>query len=433
MAQRCALIVDDSRTARQALGQVLASNQLRVETAESAEQALEFLSHARPDVIFMDHMMPGMDGFQAVRAIKNNPATATIPIMMYTSQEGELYVGQARALGAVGVLPKQIKPVEVSEVLKSLRLVGEDAESPLPALPDPERAGDAAAVRPEASARDWGELHQWLQEMFEHLCQDLRVDVETSVQRLFAERDAGQAPARKRAVVLPIVTLAMAGVAGVFFWLHLDTQRKWQAAVEQNIGLMAALNSRRGDVAAGLGDAPARVPDPPRDAQPGRDQDFLAALEWGVNQSGTYPPDQVPLGEERLESLTGLLQRLTQLGFAGTVQINTYIGEFCYANSGAENFALAADDLPAERCDRIGLTPEEARSVSARQSVGFANFLQSRGRAAPIRVQVEPHGSGAPLVAYPALAQGITAGEWNRIARQNNRVTFRIIPDRGGA
>jgi len=41
--------------------------------------------------------MPGMDGFEAVSAIKNNPHTATIPIMMYTSQEGELYVGQARA------------------------------------------------------------------------------------------------------------------------------------------------------------------------------------------------------------------------------------------------------------------------------------------------------------------------------------------------
>jgi CheY-like chemotaxis protein len=431
MAQRCALIVDDSRTARQALGEVLASNQLRVETAESAEQALEFLSHARPDVIFMDHMMPGMDGFQAVRAIKNNPATATIPIMMYTSQEGELYVGQARALGAVGVLPKQIKPVEVSEVLKSLRLVGEEAEAPPPALQDAARVADAAEVRPEASARDWGELHQWLQEMFEHLGQDLRVDIETSVQRLFAERDAGQAPPRKRAVVLPTVALAMAGVAAVFFWLHLDTQRKWQAAVEQNIGLMAALNSRRGDVAEETG-ASARVPDPPRDVQPGRDRNFLAALEWGVNQSGTYPPDQPPLGDERLESLTGLLQRLTQLGFTGTVQINTYIGEFCYANSGTENFALAADDLPAERCDRIGLTPEEARSVSARQSVAFANFLQSRDRAAPIRVLVEPHGSGAPLVPYPALAQGITAGEWNRIARQNNRVTFRIMPDRGG-
>jgi CheY-like chemotaxis protein len=76
-------------------------------------------------VIFMDHLMPGMDGFQAVQSIKNNPRTATIPIMMYTSQEGELYLGQARALGAVGVLPKQIKHADVSKVLEQLHLVGE--------------------------------------------------------------------------------------------------------------------------------------------------------------------------------------------------------------------------------------------------------------------------------------------------------------------
>ena len=100
--QKCALIVDDSKSARHVLRKLLTAHQLRVETAESAEDALAYLSTARPDVIFMDHMMPGMDGFQAVRAIKDNPATATIPIMMYTSQEGELYVGQARALGAVG-------------------------------------------------------------------------------------------------------------------------------------------------------------------------------------------------------------------------------------------------------------------------------------------------------------------------------------------
>jgi CheY-like chemotaxis protein len=76
-------------------------------------------------VIFMDHLMPGMDGFQAVQAIKNNPRTATIPIMMYTSQQGELYVGQARALGAVGVLPKLVKPVEVSKILYQLNLLPE--------------------------------------------------------------------------------------------------------------------------------------------------------------------------------------------------------------------------------------------------------------------------------------------------------------------
>ena len=123
MAVKRALIVDDSKSARLFLARILEKYELDVDNAENAESAIEYLATHRPDVIFMDHMMPGMDGFQAVQAIKNNPLTATIPIMMYTSQEGELYLGQARALGAVGVLPKQIKQADVSKILYQLHLV----------------------------------------------------------------------------------------------------------------------------------------------------------------------------------------------------------------------------------------------------------------------------------------------------------------------
>ena len=127
--RKTALVVDDSETARLVLQKILETHDLEVDTAESAEDAIDYLSDSRPDIIFMDHEMPGMDGLEAVSAIKDNPATATIPIMMYTAQQGELYVGQARALGAIGVLPKQLEPVEVSKVLESLRIIGEDAES----------------------------------------------------------------------------------------------------------------------------------------------------------------------------------------------------------------------------------------------------------------------------------------------------------------
>src|SRR5262245_55652969 len=119
------LIVDESRSARVVLSRMLGQHGLAVDTAESAEQALEYLGQARPDVIFMDHLMPGMDGFQAVKAIKSDPQTATIPLMMYTSQEGELYVSQARALGAVGVLPKTVRPVDVSRILYQLHLLAD--------------------------------------------------------------------------------------------------------------------------------------------------------------------------------------------------------------------------------------------------------------------------------------------------------------------
>ncbi len=87
MGAKRALIVDDSKSARVFLSRILEKYEIDVDSVENAEAAIEFLGSHRPDVIFLDHMMPGMDGFQAVQAIKNNPRTATIPIMMYTSQE----------------------------------------------------------------------------------------------------------------------------------------------------------------------------------------------------------------------------------------------------------------------------------------------------------------------------------------------------------
>src|SRR5271156_5276145 len=161
MGQKRALVVDDSKSARVILSRMLEKYDIDVDMAESAEQAIEYLKHDRPDAIFMDHLMPGMDGLQAVQAIKSNPQTAMIPIMMYTSQEGELYVGQARALGAMGVLPKQVRPVDVSKVLYELHLLPDrrdmaeaalapvELESGAPVEWPPQRAAAGAAI-------DWG-------------------------------------------------------------------------------------------------------------------------------------------------------------------------------------------------------------------------------------------------------------------------------------
>ncbi len=134
MSSKRALVVDDSKSARAFLARILERHEIVVDAAESAEAAIDYLTRNKPDVIFMDHMMPGMDGFQAVQSIKNNPRTSTIPILMYTSQEGDLYLGQARALGAEGVLPKQIKQADVTKMLFQLRLVADrrdhDREQP---------------------------------------------------------------------------------------------------------------------------------------------------------------------------------------------------------------------------------------------------------------------------------------------------------------
>jgi CheY-like chemotaxis protein len=152
MSAKRALVVDDSKSARLFLSRILERHEITVDSAETAEQAIDYLTRNKPDVIFMDHMMPGMDGFQAVQTIKNNPRTSTSPILMYTSQEGDLYLGQARALGAEGVLPKQIKQADVTRMLYQLRLVadrrGEEriTFSPITASPDLMPANESAIV-----------------------------------------------------------------------------------------------------------------------------------------------------------------------------------------------------------------------------------------------------------------------------------------------
>src|ERR1700733_1245763 len=192
MGAKRALIVDDSKSARLFLARILEKYEIDVDNAENAEAAIEYLTSHRPDVIFMDHLMPGMDGFQAVQAIKNNPLTATIPIMMYTSQEGELYLGQARALGAVGVLPKQIKPTHVSKVLYQLHLLA-DRRSAFQTSFRPVNV-TAAAETPgdQSAANDSGVLPKILtetalREHFAELRRALVAGVDTQTERITAE------------------------------------------------------------------------------------------------------------------------------------------------------------------------------------------------------------------------------------------------------
>src|SRR5262245_14120690 len=123
---------------------------IEVDSADSAESALDYLRTHHPDVIFMDHLMPGMDGLQAVREIKANPELAPIPIMMYTSQEGEIYSGQARASGAVGVLPKSIRPIDVTKALYQLQLLPERRDAQPSALQPVDGQPPAAEPRTRA-------------------------------------------------------------------------------------------------------------------------------------------------------------------------------------------------------------------------------------------------------------------------------------------
>src|SRR5579862_1174956 len=270
MGAKRALIVDDSKSARLFLARVLENYDIDVDSAENAEAAIDYLGSNRPDVIFMDHQMPGMDGLQAVQAIKNDPRTATIPIMMYTSQEGELYLGQARALGAVGVLPKQIKPTDVSKVLYQLHLLADRRsayQSSFRALTLPHEG----SAPEKSAANDSGVLPKvltetGLREQFAELRRALVAGVDTQTDRITAEvrallLEALPPPPVEATPPPPRPTWEWGWVtAGVALAIALGTTALWWRQANQLDALSAQVTQLRHDIVVRPAAAPAITP-----------------------------------------------------------------------------------------------------------------------------------------------------------------------------
>ena len=115
-----ALIVDDSKSARFALRKLLEGFNYKVEAVESANEAYRSLAISLPQVIFMDHVMPGIDGLEALRTIKSDPRTANLPVIICSSNEGADFVQQARARGASNVLQKPPSHEQLAGMLAEL-------------------------------------------------------------------------------------------------------------------------------------------------------------------------------------------------------------------------------------------------------------------------------------------------------------------------
>jgi CheY-like chemotaxis protein len=127
MSTKTALVVDDSKSARFAMRKFLESFGYHVDTAESAEDAYIYLRKKLPDVLFLDHIMPGTDGFDAIKAIKQNTLTAGLPVVLCSSNEGDDFLRQARACGAIDILQKPPSPEQIRTVLDNIKRLQETA------------------------------------------------------------------------------------------------------------------------------------------------------------------------------------------------------------------------------------------------------------------------------------------------------------------
>ena len=460
MARKRALIVDDSKSARVILSRMLEKYDIEVDMSESAEQAIQYLQQNRPDAIFMDHLMPGMDGLQAVEAIKGNPQTATIPIMMYTSQEGELYVGQARALGAMGVLPKQVRPVDVSKVLYELHLLPDrrdwsapalepvelDPVSGTPKLPDPERREQAAPSaewgrRVELAIKDQGvDLRRFVVASLDSFSTRIISDVRdllpaAPVVPPQPVANEGSNSSRTRAWIGGIAAALIAAVAFAFLWA---SSRSELTRLEGQVATLSAANT---DLKHGQQDLTETIKELSAalgNATPAASAGFGAPASGSPGTGSLVRTEVVPYGEvaldrSRLEALRDLLSKLEVQGFRGVVRITSHAGAFCLSGNPTEGYVPAPASTPLGKCDALGNPFEESLVNSQRQSVAFVNLVSGiRQRSAgSITVNVENAGVSRAVVAYPARAESTTAAEWNKAAATNNRVEFAVEPSAG--
>jgi CheY-like chemotaxis protein len=466
MARRRALIVDDSKTAQTRLRKMLERFDLEVDTVLSAEEALGYLSYRQPAVVFLDHHMEGMDGLEALKIIKSNPATALIPVIMYTSEQGDVYVGQARALGAIDILGKQvIKQANLEKVLSSLGITGKNSdETPASAAKPASAIAEGTVTKPPLTSFDEVEpppeppsdldhVQKQISRLFELHMTKVRQEIEDSTKFLLRRlardtqdrsRASHAVPASAAPSEAPVEPMESyvdetredkSGVSSIFLGIiligiaflgyHLYINNRHQELLSTRYDELIDRTRAQEELITRLfGKMNERVDNRSTATAYADRQVLLDALSWAVNVNTQVAFGEVPLGDQRIYMLGELLALLKAANFNGAVFLDIHLGNFCVVEDPSGGFILPEPESNLEDCvflsDRV---PEVA--VNNQVSVGFLNYLHS----APIlleghiEVELSSHSYSIPRYTYPPVSNAVSAGEWNATAQKNNRIS----------
>lgn len=474
MNRKQALIVDDSKTAQYLLKRMLQQYELHIDVASSAEEALAYLSYNHPSIIFLDQQMTGMTGFEALKTIKANPHTALIPVIMYTSQNDDLFVSQAIALGAQGFLSKSaMHPANLQQVLERLnihKIAGSTAaasdtrQSPSEAMP--QAVADIAIAREKSAveAANLDKVRVQVGRLFDLHVTDIKSHLNNSTQFILkrlstsidqaASRQAGLAgnamagikssvaaaitsERRKGSLANRILLISMIGVMTVFAYLLWQMQADAELASKR---ILAALEMKSADRSmitvasmAGVPSAksvtPATPVDEPQLTPQAIHPALLQAVSWAQHADFHFDYGEPPLSGARLSNLHQLVQLLADGGYRGPLVLSLNFGNFCFDQDDANTQRLARSDVKLANC-------KMQKDLNARFLVNDYVTLQYQAfennvpaiRDGRIKIRIVSNGISTPGVEYPPVTPQTTAGEWNRIALRNNRIAV-LIPE----
>ena len=432
MSSKLALVVDDSRMARYVLSKMLSEQGINVDSVESGEEALGYLCDKKPSMIFMDHTMPGMDGFQCLRAIKNDPRTAMIPIIMYTSKEGEVYESQARALGAVDVLPKTLKPLMLTQVLERQNLLPEQQGNRSVSTPaqaandviivDNESEENAVAATPPVASPSVNEQHEKELETLEQRIELLTTQLTTMGQE--------QNESRNKSARFQFLGLALCVV--LIGWLLLNNNKLMQNITQLQVEkreLTDSLGMQTQQNDAIKNELKAEMDNQFNQSQL-HSRRFFESIEWALNEDGQFAWNEQPFNDRLAATLSQLAENLRSVDFVGEISIRSHLGRFCYETLETGEPALPEPGQQLSTCEIAQFTADAAEIQGTAQSPGFERFISAFDAeyGDDIEIKLSTAADRRPLARYPTADPDMLVERWNSIAARNQRIEIAINP-----
>jgi CheY-like chemotaxis protein len=370
-----ALVVDDSQIARYILSGQLADLGFEVDVADSAETALARLERGLPDIVFMDHLLPGIDGLEAVRSLRGQVRTATLPIIMYTSQESEGFVDRAQDAGADDVYTKTSDDIRLAAILQKLDLMpgtenGRAAgcgvtainrsyqpatvppsgmtnrktittSADLEKLLEPSLETHHSKLRKELLA-EFAILERHEERMRHDLCSRIdalmRHTTEQLEQALGEDRDARRAQhlgGRMQGFAILALVLACFGLSFAMTWNMNSNLEQSIAEQETALRILEGNTMQQSALREELADAQALV------AQP-----RPAVIEYTATLPpvGAFEPDT-----ESGPGVVALVNELQSMGILGPVRIETTAGSFCVTPT-ASGYQIEGANVALQDC-----------------------------------------------------------------------------------
>jgi CheY-like chemotaxis protein len=116
--QRRVLIIEDEKLIILSTQMVLEASGFRVDSAMDGEEGIKKARESAPDLILLDIMMPGIDGWETLTRLKQDPQTADVPVVIFTAREHSRGHQRSAAMGAADYFRKPFEPEELVELVE---------------------------------------------------------------------------------------------------------------------------------------------------------------------------------------------------------------------------------------------------------------------------------------------------------------------------